>query len=690
MQSHNSHIIRKQRHDVSTISKEFHQYHADFASGYLLSLIDDAHNRLYLLYSFTDFTRDRGVISNRIKHEGLAFVVRTLPQLIDGLLNLLEYGSARFPQFKLQRGRNYPQLFRRMFSIVLNECNSYSTEDQAAAFDFLYSISTAFKKLRGSPDESSHQQHYDDFVSVDAEIGAIDFDAPELQDVLRSISTQWNCFAGELNLDDPACIPRPGPGATVGKTPKHARYAPSVLFEQLDSVFPYEEWFYPHGWDVVLQSRKFLQLKNAAVPQPHSEYLVVPKTFLKWRGICKEANEVQFIQQALRRMLYAAIERYFSHGIPIRDQSVHRKEALDASVERNKATIDESEASDRIARVLIQRMTSTTPELQAALLACSTRWIKPPKWASQTDMLQTHKFAPMGSAVCFPIMSILHYFLVKAIILIYSKDRSMKTLQDLCSQVSVYGDDIVLPSSVVPLVYEWLPKFGMKINRTKSYVHSHFRESCGMHAYKGVNVTPVYIKYTNFSSTDAAPIKRLASLFVNESQLSQKGFVNTAAFLKGYITKHWGKFPTVAEGVPVVGFIRPPFSDELTDFSDLPRRQVSRKWDRHYQSFKYRLNCYQVETVKGIIPSETEGYLRQMCLAPKRDSSYSWKVDKGVVNTPFRLDEWIRRVDDEALPLSMGRVPMYSSALAGHTLRRDLKNPASDRDNAEGVSGQCN
>lgn len=671
MQSHNSHTVRKQGRDVPTLQKEFHQYHADFASGYLLSLLDDAHNRLYMLYSFTDFTRDRDSLSRRIINEGLTFVVRVLPELISGLLDLLEYGEARFPQFKLQRGRNYPQFCRRMFSIVLNECNSYNTEDQAAAFDFLYNLSTAFKKLRGSPDENSHQQHYDDFVRVDAEIGAINFDAPELQSILDSISTQWSSFAGELNLDDPACVPRPGPGATVGQTPKHARYAPSVLFKQLDSVFPYEEWFYPHPWDVVEQSRKFLQLKSTAVAQPHSEYLIVPKTFFKWRGICKEANEVQFIQQALRRMLYAAIEEYIPHGIPIRDQSVHRTLALDASVSRNKATIDESEASDRIARYLVTRMTSTTPELQAALLACSTRLVKPPKWASQTNMLETHKFAPMGSAVCFPIMSLLHYFLVRAIILIYWPDRSMKTLQDLCSQVSVYGDDIVLPSAVVPLVYEWLPKFGMKINRTKSYVHSHFRESCGMHAYKGVNVTPVYIKYTNFSSTDASPTKRLASLFVNESQLSQKGFVNTAAFLKGYIRKHWGSFPTVAEGIPVVGYIRPPFSKELTDFSVLPKRQTSRKWDRELQTFKYRLVCYRVDTIKGVIPSEVEGYMRHICLSPKKDSSYFLKAWDGMISSPFRLDEWVRRVDDEALPLNMGRVLVRSSALVGHNLSRE-------------------
>jgi hypothetical protein len=183
---------------------------------------------------------------------------------------------------------------------------------------------------------------------------------------------------------------------------------------------------------------------------------------------------------------------------------VHQVLALLASIDREDATIDESEASDRIARCLIWYMTQNTPEYRAALMAVSTKFVKPPSWASQKDLLRTHKFAPMGSAVCFPMMSLVHYFLVKAIILVKGEDSSYENKVRLCARVSVYGDDIVLPSSVVPLVYKWLPMFGMKINQTKSFAKSYFRESCGCHAYKGVDVTPVYHKYNNFYSTDVS------------------------------------------------------------------------------------------------------------------------------------------------------------------------------------------
>lgn len=651
--------------------KEFRQYHSKFACGYILSLIDDAHHQLHLLYGSADYTRDRQYIIKRLENEGFAFITHALPCLMDGLLGHLEHDNASFPQFKLQRGTNHPRFFRRLFDIVMNEMN-YSAEVQAIAMDTIYNVSVCFKKLRGRPNADSHQQQYDDFVRVDSELARIDTDflfSPEIEPIMESVTTQWYNFAHDLTVDDASCVPRPGPGATVGNLPKHARYAPSVLYKQVHDVFPYEEWFYSHPWDVVDQSRTYLSLLKNSVPEPYSEYLLVPKTLLKWRGICKEANEVQFIQQALRRQLYRHIEIKIPTGVPIRNQEVHKVLALQASIDRENATIDESEASDRIARCFIWHMTELTPDYRAALMAVSTKFVKPPKWASQKELLRTHKFAPMGSAVCFPIMSLVHFFLVKAIVLTKCLDISYKERSRLCKQISVYGDDIVLPSSIVPLVYLWLPKFGMKINQTKSFAKSYFRESCGCHAYKGADITPVYHKYTNFSSTEVGEAATLASLLATEELLYKKGKLHAALFLRNHIEAKWRNLPYVSNMTSLVGYRRPPFSADLTDFSTMSAKATSRKWDRWLQSFKYRLNVWTNAQVSGIIPTDSQAYLRHFCLWPRKSIKFSW-TPKGL--TPFRLDEWVRRVDDESLQLHVKRVPMLSSALYGHVLKNDL------------------
>jgi hypothetical protein len=640
----------KREHDTNILS---------FAKDYFDSLLVDVHNDLHMFYSCADSTRDRRTISRRIDNEGITFITTVLPTLINDFLIDLEGGQADYSGFRTGI-RNYPVFLRRLFAIVMND--SYTAEVQARAFHGIYSLSCAFKKLRGNPDEDRHQEQYDDFVKVDAEIGAINFEDPELKPYIDSISTQWTSFASDINLDDKECIPRPGPGATVGSLPKHMRYAPRVWFKQLENVFPMVEWFYTTPWEAVTNSRETHRLLNTIEEAPYSEYLLVPKTYIKWRGICKERNEVQFLQQALRRLLTVHIKRKLSNYLPLDDQSVHGKRALLASRDREDATIDESEASDRIARILVSKMASGTPELLEALLAVSTRKVRKPKWASGSEYISTNKFAPMGSAVCFPVMSLLHFFLIRAIILINCNDIGFLERKELCKRVSVYGDDIVLPSAVVHHVYKWLPRFGMKINQTKSFVQSHFRESCGVHAYKGINVTPVYIKYTNLSFTVEAREKTLASLIANEATCYNYGWGQTAMFLRRYIDAKWKKLPYVSNTSPIVGYLRPPDCSHLTNFANLNRRSVSKRWDRFMQSFKYRLECWHTAEEEGVIPSDSEAYLRAFCLNPSRPVRYRWDLRRGLIS-PFRMDDNVKRVKDKALRLQTRRVPLFESEI---------------------------
>jgi hypothetical protein len=628
----------------------------EFSSGYITSLLSDFHNKMHMFYSFADFTRDCRTVKVRIKNEGVYFLTTALPALMNDLLIQLEGGDADYVGFRKQANQNYPLFLNRMFEIVKSE--RYTVLVQAAALDTIYNVSCCFKKLRGSPDVVSHKEQYYEFVATDAEIGAINFSDESLQSILRSASTQWDNFAADISLDDVACVPRPGPGATVDSIQKCERYAPHTMYKTLNDVFPYDEWFYPDMWSVNEESRKYLSLTKAY--EPYSEYLLVPKTYVKWRGICKETNEAQFFQQALRRLLAKHIKSKLSKHLPLDDQSVHATLALEASIDRENATIDESEASDRIARLLVSIITSNTPELHDALMAVSTRYIKPPSFAGKKFLLKTHKFAPMGSGVCFPIMSLVHLFLVKAIILCHAHDIPFPDRKALTQRVSVYGDDIVLPSSIVPLVYEWLPKFGMKINQTKSFVKSFFRESCGCHAYKGIDITPVFIKYTNFSST-ISDAKQLLSLVAVEADLFKREKFKTAEFLREHIHTKWNNLPYVCVNTPLVGYRRPPSHPDLTDFSKLPKRQVSRRWDRFMHSFKYRLECWYVVKSSEIIKTSTESYMRYQCMAPQRDVSYRW--DETGLHTPFSMDEFVNRVDEETLLVSTRRVPMYTSSI---------------------------
>ena len=116
--------------------------------------------------------------------------------------------------------------------------------------------------------------------------------------------------------------------------------------------------------------------------------------------------------------------------------------------------------------------------------------IQLPVGLGQHPTLKAQKFAPMGSGVCFPVMGLVHWALITALVF----NSTMPKAHELSTQVYVYGDDIIVPSECAQLVYKYLPRFGMKINKDKSFVASHFRESCGCHAYKGFDITPAFFK----------------------------------------------------------------------------------------------------------------------------------------------------------------------------------------------------
>jgi hypothetical protein len=99
-------------------------------------------------------------------------------------------------------------------------------------------------------------------------------------------------------------------------------------------------------------------------------------------------------------------------------------------------------------------------------------------------------FAPMGSATCFPVETIL--FL--AIAWNATNDTPGASFDNLAG----YGDDICIDSLAAELYIEYATRLGLIVNRSKSYYNDEFkpprtyyRESCGKEYLNGYDVTPV-------------------------------------------------------------------------------------------------------------------------------------------------------------------------------------------------------
>jgi hypothetical protein len=571
-------------------------------SAYTLAALADC-KAFFPSYTSVDFERDKKYITTRFECEGISFVTRTLPSFFDGVLAFLETGRLSFPSFKVN-GLGYPVFLRKLTKHVFTPvCDA----DEVQSLKCLYQLCYAFKKLEGPYRESVIRKQLADFVKVDCELkeqftGVFE---NKILDTPKNLVTRVMEGLNPFDRSQAAKFkPRPGPGATNTPTEKHVRFRPHVLYTQL-AKFPFREWYQPlsmhpqlNRWDLrVGPTYSYSDLPKSGDLTSRFEF--VPKTFEKARGICIEELEMQWLQQGVRSALYRTIEEHpLTKGyVLFTDQSVNGHLALQGSATRESATIDMSAASDRISRALVKRLFSGNPELLEALLALSTRTITLPNAPGVPRRLKCKKFAPMGSALCFPVMGLTHWALIKSLFLFLRVPRKD-------SYVFVYGDDIIVSSKYAHIVYQLLPLFGMKLNKGKSFHRSHFRESCGTHAYKGVDITP-----TKFKTLVKFPPRNndLVSNLEYEGALFAKGFKNLASVIRADI-QHFAAFrkmnlPCVRKNSGLLGFIR----EEARPPSAFSKRC---RWCSKTNTEQWLVLALDHAVEVPPFLSEVEGYLR--------------------------------------------------------------------------------
>lgn len=626
----------------------FARKHSNVAD-YLVAILQDCHE-LIPSYGRDEFARDKETIIRRYTHEGLSFATKTLPAFFDSLLTYLETGKSAYPSFKLNRGCAYP-VFLRKLTAPLYECPN----DATVNLKVLYQLCVSFKKLKGPYKNSVILNHLKDFVDVDTSLPTFEHvesfkcddgevvDEATIEKLLFQASVYITNLLGDLDPFDQNqsahFLPRPGPGATNTPTKRCDRYRPAVRYEQLAEVFDFDEWYccpsplHPQVSYFDLRSRKTYKTSGETTSDvPTSRYKCVPKTFSKPRGICIEQLEVQYFQQGLRNALYERSESsnpvvQTTGFVNFTDQSKNGRLALYSSINGDYATIDMSSASDRISRGLVQRLFSGCPSLLKAMMACSTRVISLPVPIAEKQQLECKKFAPMGSALCFPVMGLVHWALLKAVFAFAMRTRDL-------IPIWVYGDDIIVPSHLAPLVYKYLPVFGMKLNTEKSFFRSRFRESCGINAFNGVDITP-----TRFKTLVKNPFQMsdLISMLRNEYELHKKGFANTARHIRSEIRKvcnGWvvKQLPTVSPKSQVLGWIR--------DDCDAPRYRYltgkRRRWNSHSQVYEQSAMVVLKRTVDPPLLNESEGYLRYLINPIHSDNLFDEEKQNG-------RDDHIRR-----------------------------------------------
>lgn len=559
-----------------------------------ISLLDDA-RIMFKSYRRVDYNKDIECIKRRAYNEGVTFFTNTITNISNGILRYLEYNSSDFPNFAKKGTFEYPAFLSGIFKLAY-DANSL---EHKQAIGFLYQFGSSFKKLKGPYPVEVLQKQMEEFVSVDIDLGSIDNnnepDMLILEHARAFITRLFSSINENEDILFDRIIPRPGPGATNKPVALNRRFKFNTIYRQIDSVLPYDEWFYPSyaewAWDIPY----YRECTHAMEDYTVARFEFVDKVVGKARGICIEQNEMQFFQQGLKRFLYDWIENHpLTKGhVNFTHQSVNQSLALASSLSRTHATIDMSEASDRVPRRLVMELFRDVPSLCKLLDGLSTRYIDISKY-SDINLLECNKFAPMGSGLCFPIMSLIHYALIHSILYISLQNDSS------LNQIYVYGDDIVIPSTCARPIFDWLPRFGMKINEMKSYVKSSFRESCGVHAYQGLDITPVYFKY--ITGMKPSPTV-LSSLIANEALLYTKGYYKTASYIRG----SFKNLPYVSATSSVCGWKRP--QSFCIKFSNL--NTYARRWNAKLQRVEYKMETFRSKKSSELSPApDSEMYFR--------------------------------------------------------------------------------
>lgn len=314
-----------------------------------------------------------------------------------------------------------------------------------------------------------------------------------------------------------------GPGAvSEGSRGKLYKYDFPTWSGRLQFAFPAEEFAMANS---SLLGGGFVASDCVPDEEGASRLIAVPKTQKTPRLIAAEPTCNQWAQQAVRDFLTLRIRSTFiGRSIDFSRQDLSQKLTLTASHTGSYATIDLSSASDRLSCWVVQRIFRRNIPLLTALIASRTRYISNDIDKKSPKLHKLRKFASMGSALTFPVQSLVFFILCVAAGLSLHSGWS---ISKVARQVRVYGDDIIVPVSWMPRVEHILTRMCLKVNHTKTFSAGNFRESCGMDAWDGHDVTPPYVP--EFYS-ESAP-SSLVSIVEVSNNLYKKGLWNASHFV---------------------------------------------------------------------------------------------------------------------------------------------------------------
>lgn len=239
-------------------------------------------------------------------------------------------------------------------------------------------------------------------------------------------------------------------------------------------------WVSPGGAPYIQAIGKLFGMRVKPRTTPFNRVEFVPKSWKTHRTIACEPEGNSFLQACFDSYVRKPLRLRF--GVDLKEQDRNQELALKASIDGSLATIDLEAASDSVSLNLVHLL---FPRDWAKFLVDIRSPYGRLRHPSDTSSMivrraiRYEKFASMGNGSTFPVETLVFAAACKAL---GSKEYA------------VYGDDIIIETGKVPDLRSLLAVLGFVVNENKSHDSGYYRESCGLHAYKGRVITPLYIR----------------------------------------------------------------------------------------------------------------------------------------------------------------------------------------------------
>jgi len=501
----------------------------------------------------TSAMRDIETVSHRVEHEGISFLTISLANFGSDFQKALDQGYVGPSQFLgFSRSGGLPRFLGGFLDLVFDRTSGRLIDKPCIDAIFaIRQLSLLFAKISIPCSDARNRKAMRDYVNVDNEVRLRDsLREKQLLADFHSVSRRLlarTFTRADLLVYNGDVLPKHGPGQTADRILGNKKFDSLDWTQRLEAILPSGEMLLPNWSYLDRFGRVNLKEPGTEIPV---KVIMVPKTLKTPRIIAMEPVCMQYAQQAILGVLLESHERdnLLSSFVGFRDQTPNQRLARKGSLKGDLATLDLSEASDRVSNQLVETMLSDHPHLHEAVSASRSL---------TADVLghgihSLAKFASMGSALCFPIEAFVFVTLViLGIERELNRSLSYSELHALKGKVRIYGDDIIVPVEYVRSVTSTLELFGFKVNSRKSFWTGKFRESCGKDYYDGIDVTTIRFRQ-NFPSSQKNATE-VVSLISFRNQLYLRGLWRTCAWLDREITRIIKHYPVVLSTSPIQG-----------------------------------------------------------------------------------------------------------------------------------------